>query len=543
MSNIMFYAAVSVCCLLSLYSLTSCSNLSQKKGSCPLWHIMNNYGKCECGETYSRRIICEKNFVHIIQGNCLTWNNSTSRAELHPCLFSSLWDFKHICEYNVTLYWISMDISGEALNNITCGGYNRKGPQCRQCFDQYGPAVFSDGVTCADCSKHKHVWSLNLLLQLCMVTFIYLIFIPLQISAAASPHNIIMIYAQLIATALKFNGHLYINLICRFGKTFASILITILDIWNLDFFRLIIPPLCISASFKVINTLLFDYIIAIYPLIFSAFIYLCIELHDRNNRLVVFLSFPVRKCFNSTWNPKKTILNTFTTFCLLSYSKFLFVSINFLSAVQIYNSHGKTDSKVLLYDPMIRFLHSEHIPYVILALSILVVFNCVPPLFLLLYSIKVFRKCLQLLKIRWDIVNNIMDIFQGWYKDGMEGTRDYRYISGLYFLLRIILSCEIMTMISMDYGNEMLLWKKTIPGIIHFLLGAFFLVAKPYKRMYMNHADGLIFTLIGGLLFVSAYDIEPLYILGTAAGSILAIFILLYSTYYMCIKQQRNSNL
>ncbi len=55
-----------------------------------------------------------------------------------------------------------------------------------------------------------------------MVTFMCLIFTALQISAAASPHNIIMVYAQLTATALKFNGDFHILLNCLFGETFYS---------------------------------------------------------------------------------------------------------------------------------------------------------------------------------------------------------------------------------------------------------------------------------------------------------------------------------
>ena len=521
--------------LLSLCWLTPYSCLLQSKGRCPLWHVLHENGKCECGETFDGIIACDKKFVYIIQGNCLTWNNSTNSAELHPCLFSTLWHFKHICMYNVTSYRVSMNISGDTLNYVTCGGYNRKGAQCRQCVDGYGPAPFSDGVSCADCFKHKHLWVLNLLFQLLMVTLMYIIFIPLQISAASSPHNIIIMYIQLTAMTLKLDGALHLKLVCIIGGTFTNIVITILDIWNLDFFRMLIPPLCISASFKAINTLLFDYIIAVYPLIFSALIYLCIELHDRNNRIIVFLSSPIRKCFNPSWNPKKTILNTFTTFCLLSYSKFLFISINLLSAVPVYSSHGKTDSKVLLYDPTIRYFHSEHIPYIILALSILVVFIFLPPLFLLLYSTKAFRKCLQSLKIRWDITNHIMDIFQGWYKDGTEGTRDYRFISGCYFLLRITLGCVLVMMLLIDYDNTWP-WEAPIPGIAHVMLGVFFFTAKPYKKVYMNHMDGLIFTFFGGLFYIQTYNSKPLYILGAAFGCLLGIFTLLYAA-YRCIKR------
>ena len=136
-----------------------------------------------------------------------------------------------------------------------------------------------------------------------------------------------------------------------------------------------------------------------------------------------------------------------------------------------------------------------------------------------------------------------MDTFQGWYKDGREGTRDCRFTSGFYFLLRISLGCEIMMMVSMDYHNRhnLWLWEMPIPGITHFMLGVFFFAVKPYKRVYMNHMDGLTFTLFGGLYFVVAYNIRALYILGAVVGSIMAVFVLAYST-YMCIKQRKFSN-
>ena len=59
--------------------------------------------------------------------------------------------------------------------------YNRKGFHCSQCIDGYGPAAFSDSITCADCSKYGHLWILNLLFQLTMVTVMYIIVILFQI--------------------------------------------------------------------------------------------------------------------------------------------------------------------------------------------------------------------------------------------------------------------------------------------------------------------------------------------------------------------------
>ena len=82
-----------------------------------------------------------------------------------------------------------------------------------------------------------------------------------------------------------------------------------------------------------------------------------------------------------------------------------------------------------------------------------------------------------------------MDTFQGWYKDGTEGTRDYRFISGLYFLLRIGLVCQLVVMLLMAYSNDLWIWATPVPGISHVLLGIFFFAVKPYKKVYMNHMD------------------------------------------------------
>ena len=172
-------------------------------------------------------------------------------------------------------------------------------------------------------------------------------------------------------------------------------------------------------------------------------VYALIELHDHNCRVVAMLSMPLRKLylhFHGRWDPKQSILSTFATFLLLSYSKLLFVSCNFLITMQSYNSTGDQvpNSDVLLYDPSIRYFKSEHTPYIIIALSVMILFILMPPLLLLLYPVHLFRKIIMYCGFRrWDIFHMITDTFQGWYKDGTEGTYDYRPLSALYMLLRI----------------------------------------------------------------------------------------------------------
>ena len=90
----------------------------------------------------------------------------------------------------------------------------------------------------------------------------------------------------------------------------------------------------------------------------------------------------------------------------------------------------------------------------------------------------------------------IMDTFQGWYKDGTEGTYDYRPLSALYMLLRVGLVGEFLTVIALSpQSNGALKW--FITGYFHILLGSLFLTAKPYKKKWMNNVDGLILTVIG----------------------------------------------
>ena len=227
---------------------------------CPLWHIHNNNGECECGASLNGIISCDTKFIHVENGYCLTWNNLTNSEELYHCRFTH-WMFPHTGQR----YSIPINISGEKFDFRMCNSFNRQGAQCSQCISGYGPAVFSDGITCADCSKRKFLWILNLAFQLTMVTLICLIFMLLQIKGTSSPLNIIIAYIQNIAFGCKFSEFYYL------GKKANAIFTTILGIWNLDYFRLVLPPLCISSSLKAILCVLFQYILAVCPFLLFTF--------------------------------------------------------------------------------------------------------------------------------------------------------------------------------------------------------------------------------------------------------------------------------
>ena len=63
-----------------------------------------------------------------------------------------------------------------------------------------------------------------------------------------------------------------------------------------------------------------------------------------------------------------------------------------------------------------------------------------------LYPMRSFQRCLgYCTRIRWQFLHTFADAFQGCYKNGTNGTRDYRYFAGLYLLFRIVLLAALIS--------------------------------------------------------------------------------------------------
>ena len=225
---------------------------------------------------------------------------------------------------------------------------------------------------------------------------------------------------------------------------FVLAVVTFYGIWNLDFFQYFIPSFCISSDLTTLHTLALEYVVALYPLVLTVVIYLCIEMHDRGVRVVVCVWRPFHACFTRfrrRWDPKGSVINTFATFLLLSYSKLLTVSYSLLAVTELYDNRGeRVGQAVLYYDASIESFSRQHLPFAVLALCVLLVFVLFPLLILLLYPMRSFQRCLgYCTRIRWQFLHTFADAFQGCYKNGTNGSRDYRYFAGLYLFFRIVI--------------------------------------------------------------------------------------------------------
>ena len=203
---------------------------SFQESDCPAWHDTID-GECKCvAGLDAGSVSCDVDghSVTVVIGHCMTWDNLTQSAIVNRCPLigqlqvacSSANSYLSTVKIN-----FSANISGPEINNMTCKQYNRQGTQCSQCIDGYGPATFSDGFTCADCnSQYSHLWFLNLLLQLSMVTLMYVVVVLFQIKGTSSPLNVIITYAQLFVCAFTISVGVRVRMICILGPTLTTIL-------------------------------------------------------------------------------------------------------------------------------------------------------------------------------------------------------------------------------------------------------------------------------------------------------------------------------
>ena len=163
------------------------------------------------------------------------------------------------------------------------------------------------------------------------------------------------------------------------------------------------------------------------------------------------------------------------------------------------NEAGRiTEERILLVDPSIVYGGSYHLAFVISSLFISTL-NILPPLLLILFPIRAFRSCLSKCNLNMSAVHTFTDKVNGCYRNGLDGGRDMRSVSGLYFLLRP--AVYLLSMLPR-------LWKDInrwfMYGTLFCTISLFIAFAKPYKKCYMNFLDAVLLLYFAILSFISS---------------------------------------
>ena len=473
------------------------------KDVCPDCFVPDNSSSTghSCYDSYPHFDTPGNQMMHL--GKCVTYNSTTNVAEYH------YGDCPYIAHNNTTIFYrvlyIELPRNVCSLNEFMCGPLNREGPLCGKCKDGYGIALYSYTLKCSKCWGHGYGWVLYYFLELFPITVMYFLVVIFHIRATFSPLSALVFMSQIIVYTIRLNIrlHMYIeNELTGFPYVALQVLLVLCGVWSLDFFRSVIPPFCVSRNIKTVHALALRYLVAFYPIFLILLTYVCIKLHDNNFRPVVWLWKPFHKHFarfRRRWDSKASIINTFTTFLLLSFSKIIFVSTMLVDHIGIYvvSNNNRLKKSVLYCDPTVESHTQESTIFAAIAGCVVAIFIILPIILLILYPTKLFRRCIACCRFRrWHAVHVFVESFQGQYKDGTNGTHDFRMASAAFLILRML-----TLFFFMNHTRSPL---HTTQLQLAVLVCATFIYAitRPYKLNVMNNIDIAILFLLALLTIV-----------------------------------------
>lgn len=507
----------------SLYQRTK-EGTELQTTKCSPWHHFNSTtSECEC----YHHITCEGKQAFIAYGHCLTYEESSQTSSYVLCPF-----LHHVIEDKSLGIRLPHNIS--ELNSYMCGSRNRTGRVCSECVDGFGPSLSSIGYECSNCSDAWHGWSLYFLLEFGPITIFYFILLVFQVNFTSAPITTFTMYCQIVLFEMTISdGSTMRGLLAGEGLYFklTQLIATFYGFWNLDFLWYIVPPFCISDRFKLMDILFIRQICTLYPFFLIFMTWVCIELHGQNFRPLVWLWNPLHKYIvhlrrGLNVDTKSDLVNVFSSLFLLSCSKFLYEAVLFATChdISITNTTANKIESIMSVteDLSVDCYSTKHIVYATVSFSITFIFVLLPVLILMLYPTKICRTCLAKCKLggrTQTILFTFVEKFHGCYRDGLDGGKDMRSLSGIHFLVRIF--CYA--------GWRMFLFLKlTHHGSFYKIIGlalVTILVAyiQPYKKSYMNIMEILLLSYTT-FLYIIHREVPTEYVMVTTILPILTFF-------------------
>ena len=455
--------------------------------------------QCWCRGDYPHGIKCSATGIEVLTCHCVTYSATKKLLLFGDCLFNC----GNTVENKTNALYRRIPDNISDLNDSMCGKvWRRDGALCGRCLPNHYPMAYSYNLTCIKCHNIGWNWARYIMAAYMPLTLFYLVLLFFRVNITSSYSYSFVLYSQAVTMPFMLRV-VFVDVASNTGDFFVigtKILASFFGVWNLDFFRPFYSDICLGIG--TLPTLALDYAIAVYPLILIAFSYFLVILYYKNYRLIVFMWKPFQRLFSlfgRNWDIRTSMLDVFSTFFLLSNMKFLSVSFDLLIFTRVYELHpdGHNHTLGLYYAADIEYFGSEHLPYAVLALVVLLIFVILPVAILFCYPFTLFQRFLNLFPIRWHALHTFMDIFQGCYKNGTDpGTRDCRWFSAMYYVFRII--CFVV------YAFIQNILCFMICGGMLLFFSIFVLVIQPFKSYFAyNNTMLAIFSQLLALFLIS----------------------------------------
>ena len=510
-------------CLIAVCLLASLLRLEAKEESVQLQDYVSNYTHL-CSElrqwvtcTYDQ--LTPK--VYLARGLCITFDSDTGKTEIGKCPYT-IFEKNH--DSMLPNGFIELPENVSNLNEFMCGSWNREGYLCSKCKDGYGLAIPNVYMKCMECKfKDGESWLFYFLLQLVPVVILFLVVLVFRISIVKPPLNAYVTFCQISLVTLFVHSYRFLSPYVSDSPALKQahyLSMVSMGVWAMSLTGLIrgvgLTDFCVSHSVNIQQAFILTQIKSLFPLVLITITYVCIKLHNRKYKLILWLWKPFHRCLahlSSTtemWNSNLSLVDVFSTFLLLSYSRYIIVLYFMYSFQHIYTvGSGWNGTPRLLYNPAVTYFNTaEHLPYAVVLMFTLLIVGIPPVLLLAFYQTRCFHRVLSCFRVQRTLsIFIFVDLSQGSYKNSLNGGCDLRFTASLYLILRIAVlltyvGCNSTKFVSCD-TVLMFLWV--------FLLLLFFALVRPYKDQRMNILDSLMMAglaLINLLLCSTSQNFE-----------------------------------
>ena len=509
------------------------SNINESKSSpCPTWYtrtFKNDDIWCVCNDTIVQGgsvircpkkdricLTCEEQQklgrndlnVSILTAFCMTHNFSTQQTLLAACPYNH-----H--SFSSSDFFVTLPSNLSDLNEFMCDFFKRQGDLCKNCADNKEPNMFSAGV-CLNTHNSTVFWFYFIALELVPPTVVFSLILFCKVRATSGPLNAFIFFCQMFYVVVSLQVKTFSNMVgytpqIVWNSTSEAVKNSLIQIVG-GFYSLWYDQVLFNINFGLVKistmqVVAIQYLPSLFPLFLIVLSYIIVRLHYNGCRVMVYMWKPFEYCksrLGINWEPLSSIIHTFATFILLAYTKIIEVSYYLLAPSRVYNQTGELPYMIMSYDASIHFLDHKHLPYVILALSMLTIFCGLPLLVLFLYPMACFQRLLS--KTISPHIRQMLRIFTeaytGCYKDKTmpHQSLDCRYFASLYFLFRVVyLTCLFFV----EYSY---VWLALI--VTQIFIALIFGIIQPYKSKWLNVVDSTFFALAGLATLLYAYNIH-----------------------------------
>ena len=463
------------------------------------WGRKNSSGNCTCGVSLHDSVYCVMNksgelsstTVGILDCSCMTWDDTHNTTVVGHCFFNcengSASDNSRINRVYHPVNGPTLHISPSNLTKAVCGHLNRDGRLCGKCASGHFPPAYSYDLKCVSCPNKWYNWFIFAAEAFGPLTIFLFVVLFFRIRATSAKLSAYVFFCQNFSipsnVQVMLAGTSRNHVVLFLTKFF----VTIYSIWNLDFFRSLYPPVCLHID--SMQLILLEYSIAFYPLLLLFFVYFAAKARSQIRGIGFVWPAPLQATMSSlsrTWNFRASVIHSFATFIVLSYGKLISISFHSLRFITVHNPYGHIKGVYVYSDPTIEFFGPEHKFYGLLSILVMLVFVVSPVVFMFVYPMKWFQRVLTKLRLNNEVLRSFMESFQGCYKDGTNNTRDCRYFSGIYLLVRIVFFfLYSITLTSLFY---------TFATILFIVMAILIITIRPYKERYKiyNKVDAVM---------------------------------------------------